>query len=44
MCTKKGAIISNTETDLDTKQRKYHNDSEKKTDAAKKRYNNKKNL
>ena len=42
MCTKKGAIISKTGQRFGYQKRKYHNDPQKKKDAAKKRYYNKK--
>ena len=39
---KKEQLSARRERDLGTKKRQYHNDPEKKRDAAKKRYNNKK--
>ena len=39
---KKEQLSARREIDLDTKKRKYHNDPQKKRDAAKEIYNNKK--
>ena len=44
MYTKKEQLAARQERDLVGKKRKYHNDHEKKRDAAKKRYNNKKRI
>ena len=42
MCIKKEQLSARREIDLDTKKRKYYNDPQKKRDAAKEIYNNKK--
>ena len=42
MCIEKEQLSARREIDLDTKKRKYYNDPQKKRDAAKEIYNNKK--